>query len=209
MASQKWLRSFHVTPLKLTWLAGTSTMNEDVFNYYWKWGDFPASHVSFQGVYFLSWGSKEEAVRMSFSAFSTRTHEPLQEQWLHRMVTRAAPNDWMNFGASSEVKCRGSIQSFTLRGASERTSCHSLTWTCLKWYSRHDVSLSNILHRIMSWGFLLEMREVSLQLLDLTNMHGGFTYFLQQSCQRPNMIVVWQLERNSSTPSFKTHSIQM
>ena len=154
MASQKWLRSFHVTPLKLTWLAGTSTMNEDVFNYYWKWGDFPASHVSFQGVYFLSWGSKEEAVRMSFSAFSTRTHEPLQEQWLHRMVTRAAPNDWMNFGASSEVKCRGSIQSFT-DSEEHLNGHHAIAWqtnmpqviqqtwcVIVKYFAYHELRIS-------------------------------------------------------------------
>ena len=35
------------TPRKLTWLAGKSIMNEDVFPI--EHGDFPASHVSFQG----------------------------------------------------------------------------------------------------------------------------------------------------------------
>ena len=39
------------TPKKLTWLAGTSTMNDDVFPIE-KTGDFPVSHVSFQGVYY-------------------------------------------------------------------------------------------------------------------------------------------------------------
>ncbi len=37
---------------KLTWLAGKSTMNEDVFPI--ENGDFPVSHVSFQGWYI--WG---------------------------------------------------------------------------------------------------------------------------------------------------------
>ena len=65
----------NIPPRKLTWLAGKPTMNEDVFPI--EHGDFPISHVSFQGWY---------------------QHWQLQKLYFfpskHRSRQRAAPGNW-------------------------------------------------------------------------------------------------------------------
>ena len=59
-----------VLPRKLTWQAGTSTMNEPIFSV--ENGDVPHSHVSFQGGNGIGWCFCSRCIQMPFFRCFTR-----------------------------------------------------------------------------------------------------------------------------------------
>lgn len=98
------------TPQKLTWLAGKSTMNEDVFPIEHR--DFPAGHVSFQACSFVMPDIETDIwtwlVATSGTCCGTSLHECCNKPWVKwvcwpKTVTQRSAESWISSDSTAPV----------------------------------------------------------------------------------------------------------